>query len=172
MEFITIYKDNDQEVLMLDIAAKQLEFVANTYLKLSSIQTEEVLDEVFFQLSKEFNFKDKIKNKKIITSSEIAILSRNKIFDLVDAYHELEEAVLLLSEVFDLTSGIVSNQWKDNVRNYIRSFYFLTFQKNCDIIFFSEKVHEVSLAIVLFKENEIFILPISLNENDIYYKLF
>ena len=167
MELITIYNENEIEVQIFGFAADYLEYLANSYKRLLPMQAEEILSIILNEISQTSSLKD----KKIITTSQISILSRKKIFNLVEEYKELEDALLLLSEAFDLTTGKVSEDWKINVKNYIKSHYFLTFQKNCDIIFFSERVHEVSLAIVLFKEDKILILPLTLNEDDFYQKL-
>lgn len=167
MGLITIYKDNNIEVQTFDIVVEYLEYIANTYKRLSPLQMEEVLALILDKISKDYS----LKGKKIITSSQISILTRKKIFNLQDDYKNLEDALLLLSECFDRTSGKISQEWKINIKNYIKAHYFLTFQKNCDIIFFVERAYEVSLAIVLFEEDKVLILPITLNEDEFYQKL-
>lgn len=168
MDLITIYKNETVEVQMIRAAAEYIEYVANTYKRLSPFQMEEVLSIILKAAAKDYS----LKNKKIITTSQVSILSRKKIFDLLEPYDILEDAVLLLSEAFDLTRGKVSEEWKNNIRNYIKAHYFLTFQKKCDIIFFSDENYDISLSIILIEENKIFILPITLNEDDFYCKLF
>ena len=123
MDLITIYKDEKTKIQTLDSVIEYLEYIANTYKRLSPIQMEEVLSLVLNIISQE----QSLKGKKIITSSQISILTRKKIFDLLDDYKELEDALLLLSECFDRTSGKVSLEWKNNVKSYIKAHYFLTF---------------------------------------------
>ena len=43
MDLITIYKDNSTEVQTLGTVVEYLEYIANTYKRLSPIQMEEVL---------------------------------------------------------------------------------------------------------------------------------
>lgn len=167
MELTTVYKDKEVEVQMIKSAAEYIEYIVNTYKRLSPIQMEEVLSIILREAAKDYSLKD----KKIITTSQISILSRKKIFDLLEPYDIFDDAVLLLSEAFDLTKGIVSDEWKNNIKNYIKAHYFLTFQKKCDIIFFSEKIYDITLSIILIEDDKIFILPIALNEDDFYCKL-
>lgn len=167
MELVTLYKDNNNEVKMFDFAIKQLEDFVNSVNTLTALEQEEILALILDKISKQTSLKE----KKIITTSKVPILNRGQVFNLVEEYIDLEDAVLLLSEVFDKTTKKVSSEWKSALREYISSHYFLTFQKKCDIIFFVEKIYGVSLEIVLYKDDEILLLPISLNEDDFYQKL-
>lgn len=167
MDLITIYKDDGCEVKTFDFIVNYLENYINNTNILLPLEQEELLSFVLDIISK----KQTLKNKKIITTSCVPILHRGNIFNLTEEYSKLEDAVLLLSEAFDKTKGKLSSEWKDQLSNYIKAHYFLTFQKNCDIIFFVEKIYGISLEIVLYEDNEIFLLPISLNEDDFYQKL-
>ena len=167
MDLITIYQEQELKVEIEILALLYLEALANNELKLSPLEAELVLDLLLSKISRQFDLKD----KKVITTQRVPILNRKQIFDLNETYAALEDAVLLLSEAFDLTSGNLTNEWKNQMSNYISSHYFLTYNKKCDIIFLDEKVHRVSAAIVILDGDNLILLPLSINEDDFYQRL-
>lgn len=168
MDLIKIYQSEDCSVIAYKWVLNYLEHIINTEFRLDDIQAEQVLMNILKDICNDFD----LYQKKIITTSKIPILSRGSIFDLVEPYQGLEDAVLLLSDAFDQTEGKLTKEWKKYLSNYIKAHYFLTFHKNCDIIFFVETIYKVSCAIVLLDGENLYILPISLNENDFYQKLY
>lgn len=168
MELIEIYQSEEQQVSIYKWVLDYLEFSINNEFRLNDIQAEEVLAKTLNTIYKDFD----LHGKKIITTSKVPILKRGAIFDLAEPYQGLEDAVLLLSESFDLTKDKLTQEWKNYLSNYIKAHYFLTFHKNCDIIFFVETVHRVSCSIVLLDGDNLYLLPISLNEDDFYQKLY
>lgn len=167
MDLITIYQDNNLQVEIESIALLYLEAIANSQLKLSPYEASLILELLLEKVNQKFDLKD----KKVITTQTIPILNRKEIFDLNDVYCALEDAVLLLSEAFDLTKGQLDNEWKYQISNYISSHYYLTYRKKCDIIFLDEKVHRVSAAIVILDGDRLLLLPLSINEDDFYQRL-
>lgn len=167
MDLITIYENEDLKVSMLPPALNYLEFLINNEIQLSAAATETVLNETL-NLAKD-NFS--LSKKKIITSSKVPILHRGQTFELIKPYDGLEDAVLLLSEIFDVIKGRLTKEQKINLSNYIKSHYFLTFNKKCDIIFIDDEVQKVSCSIILEDGDNLYILPIFLNEDDFYQKL-
>lgn len=168
MELVTIYQDDNTQVTMFKKVADYLVYRRNNDYQVSQLEAEEVLAEELDYLT---TFTD-LKGKKIFTSSRIPYLHRNKVFSLTENYQELEEAVLLLSECFDNTSGGVTEEWKVKVEMMIKLYYYLQKKQDCIVHIFDEKLFGVSGFCSLIKQDKILILPFSLNEDDNYYRLY
>lgn len=164
---VVICEQNGYKIEIEKAALDFLEFIANAEIRLNPIAAEHIIYTILDKISKDFDLKD----KKIITTAKVPILRRHNIFDLSEAYQGLEDALLLLSESFDITVGEITKEWKETISLYIKSHYILTYSKKCDIIFFDKKDMEVSGAIVLLDGDKLLILPISLNEDDFYQRL-
>lgn len=167
MDLTTIYKDDNIIVEIPNLLALTLENLINTYFKLSPLETENFLDRLLAV------YRDIIplKEYKIITTSQVPYLSRGGIFDLKDPYRDMADAILLVSDYFDTTTGCLSNIERNELSTLVHLYYKTQFRKDCYLHFFDEDVNRVSGAFIFLSDGKMLILPFNLNEADNYYTL-
>ena len=161
MELINVYEDDDTQVIMakplVDTFNKMLEYRYS----LGAIDYEEFIHDSLDILNWEFV----LKGKRVITSARVSIISRNKMVETPSAYDELLDAILILSECFDITEGEISKGWKMDMGVLIKLYYRLQYQRNCVLHIYDETTNGVSGFIALDDEESILIFPFFLNED-------
>lgn len=161
MKLTLIYDDDNTQVAMakplVDAFNKMLEFRYN----LGAIDYEEFIHSSLDILKWEIE----LKGKRVITSSRVSIVSRSKVIETPSAYDDMIDAILILGECFDMTEGTVSKEWKKNMKELIKLYYQLQYQKTCILHIYDEATNGISGFIALDNETDIIIFPFFLNED-------
>lgn len=141
----------------------------NKRFKLGSIEAEEVVRSGIEYIK---GLHD-IKGKKITASAIVPIFNRNTEFvELLPPYEDLEDATLLMQQSFDNTEGKLSQHQKQDFASLINLYYKTQFNQNCEVLFFKEKIYEVSGILIFVAEDRVLLMPFSLNETDFYQTLY
>lgn len=167
MGLVTIYEDDNKKIAMPESLVKMFNKMINDYFSLSKSDMEKVLDKCFDYISSiSPRHRENLRGKNAITSSDVPILSRGKIFELSNYGILFEDAVLLLSEYFDKTKGKLTLDWKFQIEGLIRYHYSLSYNTTCIVHLFDENYLGVSGFMAIIKNDLIIIHYIYLNEDD------
>lgn len=161
MDFVTIYEDNKQKVMMPKCIADELNYIANNQKQLSQIEFDMITQDALTYVEPIFT----LKGKQVISTSKAMIINRGKIAAITNIYDPLSDAILLVSESFDLTEKTVSHEWKLDMEIMIKLYYQLQAGQKCIAHFYDVKTNGISGFIALELEDNILILPFILNES-------
>ncbi len=168
MEFVTIYENEEQKVMMLKPIADELTFRANNQKQLSQMEFEMMTQDVLTYVEPLFE----IKGKRVISTSKAMILNRGKMAAITNIYDPLNDAILMVSEAFDLTENEVTHDWKVNMEILIKLYYKMQSEQKCVTHFYDVKTNGVSGFIALELQDNILILPLILNESGETQRLY
>ena len=93
MNLVTIYSDEDKTIQMPKTIVDKFNIMLNEHFTLKKEEMEDVLDKCFEYISTIEH--ESLAGKNAITSSDVPILSRGKIFELSNYGILFEDAVLL-----------------------------------------------------------------------------
>lgn len=168
MEFVTIYENEEQKVMMPKSIADELTFRANNQKQLSQMEFEMMTQDVLTYVEPLFE----IKGKRVISTSKAMILNRGKMAAITNIYDPLNDAILMVSEAFDLTENEVTHDWKVNMEILIKLYYKMQSEQKCVTHFYDVKTNGVSGFIALELQDNILILPLILNESGETQRLY
>ena len=164
MNLVTIYSDEDKTIQMPKTIVDKFNIMLNEHFTLKKEEMEDVLDKCFEYISTIEH--ESLAGKNAITSSDVPILSRGKIFELSNYGILFEDAVLLLSEYFDRTKGRLTLKWKSEIEELIRCHYSLSYNTPCIVHLFDENYLGVTGFMAIIKKDIIIIYYVYLNEED------
>ena len=161
MEFVTIYENEEQKIMMPKLIADELMFRANNQKQLSQIEFEMMTQDVLTYVEPLFD----LKGKRVISTSKAMIVNRGKMSAITNIYSPLTDAILMVSEAFDLTEKEVTHDWKVDMEILIKLYYKTQSEQKCVAHFYDVKTNGVSGFIALELKDNILILPFILNES-------
>lgn len=161
MEFVTIYENEEQKIMIPKPIADELMFRANNQKQLSQIEFEMMTQDVLTYVEPLFD----LKGKRVISTSKAMILNRGKISAITNIYEPLTDAIVMISEAFDLTEKEVTHDWKVDMEILIKLYYKTQSEQKCIAHFYDVKTNGVSGFIALELQDNILIFPLILNEN-------
>lgn len=161
MDFVTIYENEEQKIMMLKPIADELMFRANNQKQLSQIEFEMMTQDVLTYVEPLFD----LKGKRVISTSKAMIINRGKMVAIANIYDPLIDAILMISEAFDLTEKEVTHDWKVDMEILIKLYYKTQCEQKCVAHFYDVKTNGVSGFIALELQDNILILPFILNES-------
>lgn len=161
MDFVTIYENEEQKIMMLKPIADELMFRANNQKQLSQIEFEMMTQDVLTYVEPLFD----LKGKRVISTSKAMIINRGKMVAIANIYDPLIDAILMISEAFDLTEKEVTHDWKVDMEILIKLYYKTQSEQKCVAHFYDVKTNGVSGFIALELQDNILILPFILNES-------
>ncbi len=168
MEFVTIYENEEQKVMMPKPIADELMFRVNNQKQLSQIEFEMMTQDVLTYVEPLFD----LKGKRIISTSKAMILNRGSLATITNIYDPLTDAILMVSEAFDLTEKEITHDWKVDMEILIKLYYKTQSEQKCIAHFYDVKTNGVSGFITLELRDNILILPLILNENEETQRLY
>lgn len=168
MEFVTIYENEEQKVMMPKPIADELTFRANNQKQLSQMEFEMMTQDVLTYVEPLFD----LKGKRVISTSKAMILNRGKMAAITNIYDPLTDAILMVSEAFDLTENEVTHDWKVDMEILIKLYYKTQSEQKCVAHFYDVKTNGVSGFIALELQDNILILPLILNESGETQRLY
>lgn len=173
MNLVPIYKNDDLIISIDKTMADYLEKRINSYFILHKTMIENVIE---LALDNFVANGGNPKGKKVISTDQIPIFHRGKIFEVQQPYDCFEEAILLISAAFDNTKGEVTDNWKKLIQILVSTYYSTQLSQFCLAYFptncLSIGRHKISGILTFEKENVIIILPFELNEDDFYQTLY
>ncbi len=164
MDFVKIYDNDNQEIYMYKSVADWLWRSKATKYKLTSHESEVVLDEIIFQC---FGLK---KPKNRITTTLIApVLSKElEYLSLSDTYHIFEEAILLINDAIGTADKPLNNEWYADVSTLVKYYYKLQGLGHCECGFFSPSLCGIDGYLCYYNEDSLtngpIILPFVIND--------
>ena len=161
MEFVTIYEDKEQKVMMPKRIADELTFKANNQKQLSQMEFEMMTQDVLTYVEPLFD----LKGKRVISTSRAMIINRGKMTAITNIYDPLTDAILMVSEAFNLTEKEVTHDWKVDMEILIKLYYKTQNEQKCVAHFYNVKTNGISGFIALELQDNILILPFILNES-------
>lgn len=161
MEFVTIYENEEQKIMIPKLIADELMFRANNQKQLSQIEFEMMTQDVLTYVEPLFD----LKGKRVISTSKAMIVNRGKMSAITNIYSPLTDAILMVSEAFDLTEKEVTHDWKVDMEILIKLYYKTQSEQKCVAHFYDVKTNGVSGFIALELKDNILILPFILNES-------
>ena len=168
MNLTTVYEDDNIKVELPPQLVKIFNETINEFFTLSKDDTEIMLRKSTDYVEERHpNLLRGIKGA--VTSSDVPRLHRHKIFELSNYGTLFEDAVLLLSEYFDMTKGKVTSSWKSQIEEIIYNHYQLAYNTPCILHVFEENYKEVSGFMAVIKNELAIFYYFSLNEDDIFY---
>ena len=93
MDFVTIYENEEQKIMMLKPIADELMFRANNQKQLSQIEFEMMTQDVLTYVEPLFD----LKGKRVISTSKAMIINRGKMVAIANIYDPLIDAILMIS---------------------------------------------------------------------------
>lgn len=168
MEFVTIYENEEQKVMMPKPIVDELTFRANNQKQLSQMEFEMMTQDVLTYVEPLFD----LKGKRVISTSKAMILNRGKMAAIINIYDPLTDAILMVSEAFDLTENEVTHDWKVDMEILIKLYYKTQSEQKCVAHFYDVKTNGVSGFIALELQDNILILPLILNEEGKIQRLY
>ena len=168
MDFVTIYENEEQKIMMLKPIADELMFRANNQKQLSQIEFEMMTQDVLTYVEPLFD----LKGKRVISTSKAMIINRGKMVAIANIYDPLIDAILMISEAFDLTEKEVTHDWKVDMEILIKLYYKTQSEQKCVAHFYDVKTNGVSGFIALELQDNILILPLILNEEGKVWRLY
>lgn len=168
MEFVTIYENEEQKVMMPKPIADELAFRANNQKQLSQMEFEMMTQDVLTYVEPLFD----LKGKRVVSTSKAMIFNRGKMAAITNIYDPLNDAILMVSEAFDLTEKEVTHDWKVDMEILIKLYYKTQSEQKCVAHFYDVKTNGVSGFIALELEDNILILPFILNESGETQRLY
>ena len=168
MEFVIVYEDKEQKVMMPKLIADELVFRANNQKQLSQIEFEMMTQDILTYIEPLFD----LKSKRVISTSKAMIMNRGKIATITNIYDSLTDAILMISEAFDLTKKEVTHDWKVDMEILIKLYYKTQYGQKCIAHFYDVKTNGISGFIALELQDNILILPLILNEEGKVWRLY
>ena len=160
MELVNIYEDDNTQVIMAKPLVDTFNKLLNLHYTLGQIDYEDFIHDSLDYLKWYFD----LKGKRVITSSKVAIVTRDKPIETPSSYESIIDAILILGECFDMTEGDLTKGWKMDMEVLIKLYYRLQYQQECILHIYDETVNNVSGFIALDGEDSILLFPFFLNE--------
>ena len=154
--------------MMLKPIADELMFRANNQKQLSQMEFEMMTQDVLTYVEPLFD----LKGKRVISTSKAMIINRGKMVAIANIYDPLIDAILMISEAFDLTEKEVTHDWKVDMEILIKLYYKTQSEQKCVAHFYDVKTNGVSGFIALELQDNILILPLILNEEGKVWRLY
>lgn len=168
MEFVTIYENEEQKVVIPKRIADELQFIGTHQRQLSKIEQEQFLYDTLDYVKNFFE----LKGKRIVTDSKAIILSKGSFVNITEVYDSLTDAMLMISESYDIVEKEPTLQWKIDLELMIKLYYKLINNQNCIVHFYNIKANGVSGFAALEEDDKVLILPIVFNEDGNQLRLY